>query len=136
MTPVDQTRFVQLQNNQVVEGDCLVACVATITGIPLAEIPDFCAAKTWYPAFAEWLALRGYAPLSLRFDEPGAISEHLEWTKGIGKAVPWIAGGTTPQGRHFVVYLGDRLFHDPDPNDGRQGLTTIHDATFLLRAAS
>jgi hypothetical protein len=135
MTPVDQTRFADG------EGDCLVACIATITGVRLADIPHFCAghpegSDAWYPAFAEWLVRRGYAPLSLSFDEPEAVDEHLKWARLFGREVAWIASGRTTRGRHFVVYLGDSIYHDPNPNYGRSGLQTIQDATFLLRAAS
>lgn len=127
MKPVDQTLFDV--------GNCLSACIATITGIPIGEIPHFCAEhENWYPRFAEWMQDRGFAPLSLAFDAD-TLADHLEWARKCGCQAAWIAGGSTERGRHFVVYLGDQLFHDPNPNYGRSGLTTIQDATFLLRVA-
>lgn len=129
MRPVDMRRFAAC------EGDCLPACIATVTGISLSEIPHFCLHEAeWYPAFTEWLETRGYAPLSLSLDAE-ALEQHLAWARGPGRLAPWIAGGQTDRGRHFVVYVGAELFHDPNPHHGRQGLTTIQDATLLIRAA-
>src|SRR5687768_10683453 len=51
MRPVDQTLF------GVGVGNCFPACVSTITGIPLADIPNFCAlyaGPDWYAHFQRW----------------------------------------------------------------------------------
>jgi hypothetical protein len=129
MTPVDQTIF------RSGAGDCLRACVATITGIPLEQIPNFCAEPdAWYERFSSWLSSRGFAPYSVGLPDAEAVAEHLEWARVHGTRIAWIAGGQTARGRHFVVYRGHLTFHDPNPF-GRDGLTRIEDATFLLRAS-
>jgi len=131
MQPVDQTRFAKG------EGDCLSACIATITGVPLAQVPPFCVQmddSEWYAEFGAWLNERGLYPLSLSFEDDGAIAQHFEWARLFGSAVPWIACGPTARGRHAVVYVGAALFHDPNPFD-RSGLFKVQDATLLLRAS-
>lgn len=129
MLRIDQTLF------EEGHGNCLPACLAMMLDIALSDVPHFCVESgDWYELFAHWLHTHGRSPLSLSFDAKG-LEEHLAWARGIGAATPWIASGTTSRGRHFVVYVGDKLFHDPNPYYGRTGLITIQDATFLIPAA-
>lgn len=122
MIKVDQTTF------GTGIGNCLPACVATITGIPLGEIPNFCniyPEGKWYQKFIEWLRPLGLAPWSVQLD--GAVPDF------IGEAfpdIPWIACGHTPRGLHCCVYIGRNLYHDPNPC--REGLQDVIDGTFFL----
>ena len=44
-----------------VNGDCMRACVATITGIPIEEIPNFSEPDLpWENLLNEWLRSRGW----------------------------------------------------------------------------
>ncbi len=130
MKLVDQTLF----GDGV--GNCFAACVATILGEPLALVPNFCAdgGDVWYQKFAEWLNGRGFAPLTFCFPDEKSFEPHAEWATKLGPNVPWIACGDTPRGKHAVVYVGDKLFHDPNPNFGRTGIDRVEDATLLLSA--
>jgi hypothetical protein len=129
---IDQTLFEEGR------GNCLPACLATLLELPLSQVPNFCYGdppeEAWYPRFAAWLFARGRAPYSLSFEDTEALDRHLEWARLYGSKTPWLAGGMTPLGRHFCVYLGAHLFHDPNPYAGRTGLAVIQDATFLLRS--
>ena len=58
MTPVTQTEF------NAGTGNCFAACVASILGLSVAEVPNFCQVdqpgeQTWLERFADWLESRG-----------------------------------------------------------------------------
>lgn len=102
--------------------------------MPLVGVPNFCAEHgdtEWYEHFSKWLHARGLAPLTMVAAGDSAAA-HLAWANKIAPEVPWIACGETARGKHAVVYVGDRLIHDPNPNYGRTGLTSLDDATFFL----
>lgn len=129
MKPVDQTLF------GVGVGDCFAACVASLLGLPLSAVPNFCAEHgegDWYEHFSKWLNERGFAPLTFSLPTEAMLEAHIEWAKKFAPSIPWIAGGDTSRGKHAVVFVGSELAHDPNPNFGRVGLTRIEDATFLL----
>jgi hypothetical protein len=129
---VDQTLFGDKN------GNCFPACVASITGIPLEEIPNFCVEhpgdNEWFRAFAKWLGSRGWAPIAFVFND-GARA-HLDYAREIAPGAPWIASGLTSRGRHAVVYVGAELFHDPNPRHGRAGIDSVEDGIYLVRAVT
>lgn len=129
MLPVNQTLFGE-------QGNCFPACISTITGIPLAEIPNFCALygrDAWFEHYAKWLNERGFAPMSFNYDvgvDPLDCTE-VQWGRKYAPLLPWIASGPNSAGEgHCVVFLGDKLFHDPDP--GRVGIQRIEDVNFIF----
>lgn len=127
---VDQTLF------GARNGNCFAACVATLLGLTLAEVPNFCAEygeRDWYFAFSRWLVDRDYAATLHRFDIESSATSHLAWAREFAPFVPWIAGGSSLRGPHACVYLGAELLHDPYPKS-RTGLTRVEDATYLVRA--
>jgi hypothetical protein len=127
--PVDQTLFGEGA------GNCFAACVASILGMPLVSVPNFCVEHgddDWYGHFSKWLNDRGLAPLTMVNADEHATAAHLCWARQFAADVHWIASGDTARGKHAVVYVGGRLAHDPNPNYGRAGLTRIEDATFFL----
>ena len=133
MKLIDQTLFGDKN------GNCWAACVATITGIPLEAIPNFCVTHddaTWYRAFALWLRPLGFAPVSFAFPDAQASRNHLDWAEDIAPSTPWIGAGDTPRGKHAVVYMGHRMIHDPNPRHGRKGLDRLEDATFFVHTAA
>ncbi len=124
MRRVDQTLF------GVGVGNCWPACLATITGIPLENIPNFCqlyAEDRWYLKAVEWLRPLGLAPWSTLIDEGKDVPS---WISNQFAEIPWIATGRTPRGNHSCVYIGGHLYHDPNPC--RAGLDDIIDGTFFL----
>lgn len=127
---VDQTTF----GNPL--GNCFAACVASLLGLPVKEVPNFCYLyedAEWYDEFLKWLKPRGWAALTQEF---GADPEGLfAWIDRCAPGIPYIAGGPTSRGMHCVLYLGRVLLHDPNPHarkSDRVGLDSVHDATFLL----
>lgn len=117
-------------------GNCFPACLATLLGLPLSEVPNFCTEHEitpWFPALIEWLKPRGYAPMANEF--PGDPDPFLQWVETCAPNIPWIANGKSPRGefQHSVVYIGSKMFHDPHPS--RQGIEDVQGAIFLLREA-
>jgi hypothetical protein len=122
MIKVDQTLF------GVGKGNCLPACISTITGYPLVQIPNFCAlypGPEWYDRFVPWCRPLGLAPWTVAMT--GEVPEFV--AHGF-QDIPWIACGHTSRGLHCCVYIGGSLYHDPNPC--REGLQDVIDGTFFL----
>lgn len=119
MKPVDQTTF------GAGEGDCLAACIATILGIPLAEIPNVCAESagpqsTWLERLNAWLRSRGWVAVLVE-GGPGP------WADGL----PLIVTGPSPRGLlHATVWRGGEMVHDPHPS--RAGISEPLDTLLLV----
>jgi hypothetical protein len=97
--PVRQSRFGDP------DGNCFEACIATITGIPLEDIPHFLS-DDWYAEYRVWLRAKGW--------------NLIWWDAGAGAEPPGIAiaSGTSERGLpHSVVYRDGVLTHDPHPSD-------------------
>jgi len=139
LTKVDQNTF------GVPRGNCFAACVASLLGLKLRPpheigphdselyVPNFCYLyedTQWYDEFIKWLKPRGYAPLTQEF--PGDSAGFFAWVRRSAAHIPYIAGGPTSRGPHCCVYIGDSLWHDPNPRHGRKGLDEVENATFLL----
>lgn len=114
-------------------GNCWQACLATLTGAQLEEVPDPRAVDLdtpWDAEFrqvADWLLGRfGLAIVRIR---PGPDGPAPGWPD----SGYWIACGPNPDGaEHSCVYRGQRLWHDPNPS--RAGLLRITACEFLVLA--
>lgn len=114
-------------------GNCWPACIATITGIPLEEIPNFCVLYgDQHGAEAlKWLRPRGFA-----LWEVPMKGDDLTWVGKLVPDVPWIATGRNVNSvMHCCVYIGTKLWHDPNPTRERlsQGLMEVEWGTFFLK---
>lgn len=106
-------------------GDCERACVATITGIPLAEIPNF--AEPGLPVaqwMREWLPTRGWGVI-----EPKRNTTPDDYTySGLAGlvAMATVPSQAFPGSKHAIVIwwrdhpqhpgaLECYVFHDPNP---------------------
>lgn len=124
MIGVDQTVFT------VPGGNCFSACVATILGITLEDVPYFMGdfeeedKAAWFERFRLWLKPHGYWPINFKLDDweppPDAV---------------YILSAGSPRGDwdHSVVAKGGKnIVHDPHPS--RAGLVRLEnaEATFLI----
>lgn len=110
---------------------CFRACVATILGLGVDDVPKCCDGNSWdWEAFQEWLA---------DTRQMQAVEVHLEAAScgviyPIPRRIPVIVTGKSkrpcPSGRHAVVAMtvgmdGFELLHDPHPSsDGLDGEPT------------
>ena len=103
MNRVDQDRF------GWPHGNCMAACVATVFGLELADVPDL-ARPDWLSVLTHFAADKGMSVTACAWHIPS----------------PWpaIAQGPGPRGhRHAVVMQGNWMAHDPHPS--RSGLLSI-----------
>jgi hypothetical protein len=133
--------------------DCFRACVATVLGCSLEEVPDDPGFAPLWQAWAQenglelhhstrlapihlprWIATVKVAP-GCTCAEPIAY-EH----PGYGEMMCRICGQLTEGALHAVVFRYDRLFHDPDPDAWARvpqqdfTLADVIDATAFLPA--
>jgi len=129
MKTIDQTRLYD-SSNQSPPGNCFQACVATILGISLADVPD--EADHWRPGMDPYKAWRAYWPHFcdwLRERELGYIEIQAHTgDRSSSLDVPCIASGPSPRDPsilHAVVIryvrldrhtIGPHWLHDPHPS--------------------
>lgn len=130
MKPVDQTIF------EDGKGDCLRACVASILGIPILDVPNF-AEFDYFTTLHHWLGIRGIRFVEVRF----ASSEHCRSAWYGYSHQPVLLWGDSPRNRpdggrkqHAVVAkskgYGFEMIHDPHPS--RDGLISEYGAMWLF----
>lgn len=105
---------------QTTPTNCFSACVASILGCAVEEVPAGCDGATWdWDAFQDWLATKGLQAIEVGFGNGGTIYP-------VRVPVPCIVTGPSPRecttGRHAVVgellgLEGFRLLHDPHPSE-------------------
>jgi len=96
-------------------GDCLTACVASLTGEPYEDVPHFAQHVSWWSYMRRWARARG-ADFACIVPVDGSIRHVIdEAERGLA-----IGSGPSPRGpfRHVVVVDEDlQLVHDPHPSD-------------------
>lgn len=114
MTPVDQTTFGHPG------GNCYSACVASILGLPVSEVPYFMddPPPAWHERLDAFLAPRGLYALHFQIADREIYDRNNLWPKGF-----YILCGKSPRGDHAVVGCGPNVAHDPHPS--RAGLTEV-----------
>ncbi len=124
MKPVMQTKF------GIPDGNCFPACLASIFELPLEKIPILNEIdQNWRPHLLKWLATFG-----------------MSWTQvpagscWIPNGVYRIAGGPGPRpdsaGKpiwHAVVWLDDKMVHDPHPSGDGLSCSPDHYDLFLVK---
>lgn len=128
MTPIFQTRYGDP------EGNCTEACLATMVGCELDEVPDLFklshppGGRHWFIVLDEWLATRGLALVQVQYDGPGT-----PFPAFTVPGVPVIAGGPAKANgvAHYCVMESGtwKLLHDP--HEGWEGITAVEDVLFL-----
>ena len=124
MKPVDQTTF------GVPKGNCFSACVATLLGLTIEQVPFFMGdpdepGHVWWDRFNGWLEARGLYALNfnVRDQETDASLPGF-----------YILCGDSPAGPHSCVARGrahpSSVVHDPNPS--RAGLLKVDSIVVLV----
>lgn len=88
------------------DGNCLEACIASITGMDIDEVPHFLG-DDWAYQYRKWLFNAGW---HWQFFFVGEIPTPIGLV---------IANGESPRGLgHSVIYDRGKLAHDPHPDGG------------------
>lgn len=122
------------------KGDCLRACVASVLGLQVEDLPNF-AECGFFDGLVKWLDASGMRVIQVRFSDP----EHLKsaWFD-YSFTDPCIMWGDGPRfkadGRrkqHAVVGMakgyGCEILHDPHPS--RDGLHACYGVMWLVPKA-
>jgi hypothetical protein len=112
----DQTTFAD--DAEATAGDCLAACVASLLGLPLSDVPNFALSDDgglgWFLELRRFLARLGYG-CWVWFGAAGHVGVGSEGTLAI--AIGPSRRGDFP---HAVVVrleeAGLRVIHDPNPS--------------------
>lgn len=98
-------------------GDCFRACVASITGIDIREIPNFMDLPTereGYEHARDWLKQFGMSLYNDHCSNEWSLPDILKWRSAEHPDVPLIlCGASGSDENHAVVALGGKIFHNP-----------------------
>jgi hypothetical protein len=106
-------------------GDCLRACIATVTGLPYELVPHFAQHVSWWDYMRRWARRRG-ADWACVLPVDGSIRHAFEDPDRRAGKGWYIGSGPSPRGpfRHVVVVDADlQLVHDPHPSGA--GVTVV-----------
>lgn len=110
-----QTKFGGADAPANERGDCFAACVASILGVPVASLPNFCALgtdETWASMANEWLSVHAGVMLITYVGDP-LIDAPMYGRHGV-----MIASGPAERGHiHCVLWRCGKLLHDPHPSN-------------------
>lgn len=122
MRPVMQTRFGGPSAPVEEQGNCFAACLASLLGLPLAEVEGYqsgldtteAVEARWWGQLQGWLKARGLIALQLAFAN-GETPEQFTYGR---PELRYIANGKSPRGEwdHSVVFCDGELEHDPHPS--------------------
>lgn len=110
MKPVHQTIFGDGSGGGE-RGNCFAACIASILGLPLDDVPNFCNHENWREEANQWLKQFGlfYVDFAIPEDQRAElIWEHAGYHVIIGPAQRGL--------RHSVVGYKGQGVHDPHPS--------------------
>lgn len=112
------------KHKQTTPYNCVQACVASILGLPLSEVPDFYVEAPepadFWELFEQFLASKGfYALLDAKKDQRMQLE------------VLYLASGTSPRGlKHMTIYYDGKLVHDP--HESNEGIQRVESAYILI----
>lgn len=111
------------------KGNCVSACVATVLGVPLAEVPHFVEFGIAYGdaevdqvsnGNAWWAMMLGY------FAGKGYWITELDALADAEQGETLLVAGMSPRGvLHQVLYRDGHLWHDPHPS--RDGVLDVRE---------
>lgn len=143
--PVEQRDFAGALK-WLLEGNCLTACVSTLTGLPMESLPEFCRDSDWYSRLREWAMDNGYGVnywrndmgsmladnqnliLLLRLDGTDELHAVIARTEATPIGPTEDGSGTAYQWKSYVTF-DPNLFGTPEVQDvdGYLVLTPLHD---------
>ncbi len=105
-------------------GNCFATCVASLFGLELEEVPNFCAVPgedgEWWDALRVWSRPQGLEPLCVPTGDDPA------WARWYAPGQVVIASGPAERGlSHSTLYRDGALFWDPHFSDA--GLIAVRD---------
>lgn len=110
MKPVMQTKFGKNQ------GDCLLACVASLFEMDIKDVPDFTlSGKDWFDDFYEYCKGRGMSLILIHPDENGNFSKIF--ISDMYAILLFEVIGSEED--HAVIGILERMDDDPDDPEGR-----------------
>jgi hypothetical protein len=110
MKPVMQTRLAGA------DGNCFVACLASVFECAIADVPEFCDEPDWIQQVQTWLRPRNLGMLALQVREDSDLGAFEGWL---------IVSGDSGKGvEHATVWRDGQLVHDPHPR--KPGLATVN----------
>ncbi len=103
--PIMQTKFADGDGKH---GNCMIACLASVLGVPLSEVPDISPQDSHRPfKLDKWL-----------METWGLRMAHLPGDPVL-LGIMAIRGGPGPRGfSHACIYVDETLVHDPHPEGG------------------
>ena len=128
MKPVFQTEFVvQAEDGSISKnGNCFSACIASMLGIPIEDVPTFV-------NFPNWLGLANEFVKPFGFEMFMSVPRFVEYCRSAKDSKYhgyYIATGMGPRGFHHSVICKDgEVVHDPHPEGG--GIAKI-DSVFIF----
>lgn len=128
----DQTTFGGPMSVPEELGNCYATCIASILGVRLDTMPNFCALEGghWMTETNKWLSAHGIVCSTWNSDPFGP---HPEYTEAIT-----IASGKSPRGpwNHSVVWKNKKVLWDPHPSRaGLEGEPTEWDVLLIADAS-
>lgn len=133
MHRVDQTTF-GWWRPPYEPGNCLSACVASILGLSIDEVPNFISLddsyeEQWADRLDAWLASLGLRAAHVPVD----ASTVADLSAVAPDALYVLCGRSVRDFEHAVVASGDQVVHDP--HFSRTGLRSAHRMIFILPGA-
>lgn len=112
------------------KGDCLAACVATVLGLTLDDVPNFCSAEgDWWGQFQLWLSRYNLVAIEVvaSFAELAAARKPLP-IANLTDGTPVILTGSSPRGdwNHSVVAIYEATAATADM-PARASFLYVHD---------
>ncbi|MHA1402132.1 MAG: hypothetical protein ACTSQE_17430, partial [Candidatus Heimdallarchaeaceae archaeon] len=87
---------------QKTHNDCLRACIASLTELPLDEVPHFLEHEDWRGCLNAWCEKYNLVPLDVTLEAPLDLC-----------TIAIVPSPNFKRGKHAVIWKGNRLIHDP-----------------------
>ena len=103
-----------------VYGDCYRACVSSILGVPIDDVPHVFEVNQDPDAgtdkMIEYLNSKGFVLITVCYNDSASLSEVLDWSRQFNQKIPCIfTAQTTTGSNHCYVLLDGEIWHDPSP---------------------